>query len=63
MAQFGYKQDIYKLTFLSLRQRDELYSSLNMLPGHREKFNEMFKMIEQLNPKKSLKSTLSSAVK
>ena len=34
-----------------------------MLPGHKERMLDLFKIIEQLNPKNSLKHTLSNAVK
>jgi hypothetical protein len=34
MGQFGFKQEVYKLAFLSHRERDELITNLNMLPGH-----------------------------
>ena len=37
--------------------------NLNMLPGHRERMSDLFKMIEQLNPKNSLKSALKNALK
>ena len=51
MCQLGYAKDIYKLAFLSHRERDELQDNLNMLPGHRERMSDLFKIIEQLNPK------------
>jgi len=37
MCQLGFKQDIYKLSFLSHRERDDLMELMNMLPGHRER--------------------------
>ena len=51
MCQLGYAKDIYKLAFLSHRERDDLQDALNMLPGHRERMSDLFKIIEQLNPK------------
>ena len=37
--------------------------NLNMLPGHRDKMNELFKIIEHLNPKNQIKLTLQNAMK
>lgn len=51
MASCGFGRDIYKLAFLSHRERDDLIESLNMLPGHRERMAELFRLVEQLNPK------------
>ena len=55
MDQLGFSDDVYKLTFLSHRERDELIERINMLPGHRERMNDLFKIVEQLNPKCSIK--------
>jgi hypothetical protein len=40
-----------------------LIVNLNMLPGHRERINDLFKVVEQLNPKSSLKQTMLNAIK
>lgn len=37
--------------------------NLNMLPGHRERMFDLFRLIEQLNPKNNIKQTLLNAVK
>ena len=37
--------------------------NLNMMPGHRERFFDLFRIIEQLNPKNGIKQTLLNAVK
>lgn len=58
MADLGFKQDIYKLAFLSRREQEELMSNIHMLPGHRDRMGDMFSVIEQLNPKNSLRKTL-----
>lgn len=63
MSQFGFAQDIYKLAFMSHREREELMDNLNMLPGHRDKMFDLFRIIEQLNPKHTLRSTLQNAAK
>ena len=63
MANYGFSQDIYKLAFMSHRERDELMDNINMLPGHREKMFDLFRIIEQLNPKHTLRSTLLNAAK
>jgi hypothetical protein len=59
----GYSMHIYKLAFLSHREREELMEGLNMMPGHRDKMQDLFKIIEQLNPIHTLRSTLKNAVK
>ena len=63
MSELGFKSDIYKLTFLSHRERDELMQSIHMLPGHRDRMNELFSIIESLNPKNTLKKALINAAK
>ena len=63
MSQFGFARDIYKLAFLSHREREELIDNLNMLPGHKDKMNDLFRIVEQLNPKSSLKQTLLQALR
>jgi len=42
----GFTQDIYKLSFLSHREKDDLISALNMVPGHKDRMNELFSIIE-----------------
>lgn len=37
--------------------------SLNMLPGHKERMNELFKIVETLNPKAKLKQNLMSVLR
>lgn len=59
MASCGFGRDIYKLAFLSHRERDDLIESLNMLPGHRERMAELFRLVEQLNPKSQLRHALA----
>jgi hypothetical protein len=63
MGEFGYATHIYKLAFLSHREREELMDHLNMLPGHRDKMHDLFRIIEQLNPVSNLRATLKNAVK
>ena len=46
MSELGFKQDIYKLAFLSHREKEELSLNLNMLPGHKDKLLDLFKIIE-----------------
>jgi hypothetical protein len=46
MSQFGYSKHIYKLAFLSHREREDLMENLNMLPGHKEKMFDLFRIIE-----------------
>ena len=46
MGQFGFARDIYKLAFLSHREREDLMENLNMLPGHKDKMNDLFRIVE-----------------
>ena len=46
MSEFGFKSDIYKLAFLSHREREELMQNIHMLPGHKDRMNELFTIIE-----------------
>jgi hypothetical protein len=46
MSEFGYHDDIFKLAFLSHKEREDLCRELKMLPGHQERINNMFKVIE-----------------
>ena len=48
MADMGFAEDIYKLAILSHRQREELVDKLNVMPGHKSKLNEFFKIIEHV---------------
>lgn len=46
MDLYGFSDDIYKLSFLSHREREDLIDNLNMIPGHRERINDLFKIVE-----------------
>ena len=46
MSQFGFARDIYKLAFLSHREREDLVENLNMLPGHKDKMYDLFRVVE-----------------
>ena len=46
MSELGFKSDIYKLAFLSHREREELMQNIHMLPGHKDRMNELFSIIE-----------------
>jgi hypothetical protein len=48
MTELGYGDDIYKLAMLSHRQREEIIDKLFVLPGHRSKFMEFFKVVDQV---------------
>lgn len=63
MSDFGYTDDIFKLAFLSHKEREDLMHTLHMLPGHKERMNNLFKIIEQLNPKQTIRKTLQNAQK
>ena len=45
----GYGDDIYKLALLSHREREELMEKMNILPGHKSKFHEFFKIVEHVS--------------
>jgi len=49
MNELGFGEDIYKLTILSGRQREELIDKLHSLPGHRQKMIEFFKILDTVN--------------
>lgn len=44
----GYGEDIYKLALLSNRQKEDLIDKLYVLPGHKSKLNDFFKIIDQV---------------
>lgn len=48
MAEMGYGNDIYTLALLSSRQREDLIVQMNVLPGHKSKLNDFFKIIDQV---------------
>jgi hypothetical protein len=43
--------DVYKLTMLSQRKKQEIIDSIGFLPGHRAKLIEVFKKIETVSSK------------
>ena len=51
MGENGYSQDIFKLSFLSHREREDLMMVLQMTAPEKVRMIELFKIIEQLNPK------------
>ena len=63
LSDCGYGQDIFKLSFLSHREREDLMSTLHLLPGHKERMTNLFKIVEQLNPKPTIRKTLLNAQK
>ena len=46
MTEYGFGEDIYKLAMLSHRQREDVTEKLFVLPGHKQKFTEFFKIID-----------------
>ena len=48
MTELGYGYDIYKLAMLSHREREDIIDKLFVLPGHRSKFIEFFKVVDQV---------------
>ena len=50
----GYGEDIYKLTMISHKKRNEMYDQLQLLPGHKTKLDELFKRIENLYPRQNV---------
>lgn len=61
LSDMGYSDDIYKLAFLNNRDREELMSNLQLLPGHKERMLNLFKMIDRLNPHHQIQKTLNVA--
>lgn len=44
----GFGDEIYKLALLSNRQREDLIDKLHVLPGHKSKLYELFKIIDHV---------------
>ena len=63
MTDYGYGEDIYRLAFLSHREREDLMCNMKMLPGHKERMSNLFNVIEKLNPKTQIKKNLNLASK
>mmetsp|Transcript_9405 Transcript_9405/g.8907 ORF Transcript_9405/g.8907 Transcript_9405/m.8907 type:complete len:154 (+) Transcript_9405:250-711(+) len=63
MAEMGFGEDIYKLALLSHRQKEELIEKMYLLPGHKSKLQEFFKVIEHLYPRTAIAKTIESAQK
>ena len=42
----GFGEEIYKLAILSQKRRDELVNRLYVLPGHKSKLEDFFKIID-----------------
>jgi hypothetical protein len=51
MGEQGYSQDIFRLTFLSHREREDLMMALGLNQPEKTRMSNLFKIIEQLNPK------------
>jgi hypothetical protein len=49
MVDLGFAEDIYKLTMLSGRQREDLIDKLHALPGHKSKLIEFFKVLDTVS--------------
>ena len=47
----GLGDDVYRLTMLSQRKKQEILESIDFLPGHRAKMIEVFKKIEAVGSK------------
>jgi hypothetical protein len=50
MAELGYSNEIYKLLTLNDGQRHNLLNKLNLMPGHRARFNSFFESIQKTFP-------------
>jgi len=44
----GFGEEIYKLAILSQKRRDELVNRLFVLPGHKSKLEDFFKIIDSV---------------
>jgi len=58
----GYGEDIGLLGLLTHNEKKELLGQLKLAPGHSHRMMEMFKHIEQQNPKPALKKQISQAL-
>ena len=50
-ADIGYGYEVYKIALLLPRERHDLLSKLNLMPGHRARFLSLFEIIDQIYPR------------
>ncbi len=63
LTEMGFGDDVYKLALLSHRQRDDIINDLHVLPGHRSKLTDFFRIIDSLYPKSTIGRTIEQAHK
>lgn len=56
----GISDEIYKLALLSSREKAELYGSMKLLPGHGQRFEDMFDFLMQVYPRENAKQEIVS---
>ena len=54
LEEWGYGDDIYKLSMISKNKQLEIVEQLEPMPGHRVKLLELFSKIENVIPKSNL---------
>ena len=54
LEEWGYGDDIYKLSMISKNKQFEIVEQLEPMPGHRVKLLELFSKIENVIPKSNL---------
>ena len=47
--EMGYSEEVYKLTMITHRKKQELIDSMNVLPAHRQRFTDLFKRIDHVS--------------
>lgn len=52
--ELGFDNDLWKLTFLNKRQRKDFIQNLKPLPGHKDKLDSMFSMLDDIFDKEGV---------
>ena len=45
----GYADDVYKLSMMSQRRKNEVMTSIEFLPGHKQRLIDLFKRIDTVS--------------
>jgi len=57
-VELGYDNDLWRLAFLSKKQRKEFVQNLKPLPGHKDKLMSMFTMLDDAFEKEGMSNTI-----
>ena len=45
----GFENDVYKLTMLTHRKKQEIIDSIELLPGHKQRMIDLFRRIDNVS--------------